>query len=515
MMLTPRRLFIAILFIALFVMTAREIADPDFWWHLSTGKYIVETRTVPRVDIFSGTVASQPWVAHEWLSEVFSYALFALGSFPALILTFSAIIALAFAFVYARCVGKPYIAAFALLLAALATAPTWGVRPQMISLLLMSVFLWVLDRWTGIASRAAAEQSPATAAIASSHKPLLAMTRSKLIWILVPLMILWVNLHSGYALGLAVIAVYLFGEIVSRLAARPSPPLTRHTPLVTLSLVFTVCLLVVPLNPNGATMYAYPFETLTSHAMQAYIQEWFSPDFHLIEFQPFAWLLLATLASLGLSGKRVPLTQTLLLIGTGYAGLRSARNIPIFALVAAPILAEHLWHIIETRGWAAALASDTPTPRRMAILNWAILVIALLAGAARVGMVLANQNPTERAKFPAAAVDFLQAQHVAGTIFNSYDWGGYLIWRLYPRARVFIDGRADVYGDAFIEQVYLPAYRGEANWQSTLERYNVGTILIAPTAPLAAQVARDPTWKRVYADAQALVLEKSNLESSR
>jgi hypothetical protein len=200
MTLSARRLFVAILFIALFVMTAREIADPDFWWHLRTGQYIVETHSVPRVDVFSGTVAGQTWVTHEWLSEVFIYVLFALGSYPVLMLTFAAIITLAFAFVYARCEGKPYLAAaFSLLLAALATAPTWGVRPQMISLLLTSVFLWVLEKWR---------------VDAGDHKGHLYA------WVLVPLMILWVNLHSGFALGLAIIAIYLFCEFLSHLASR-------------------------------------------------------------------------------------------------------------------------------------------------------------------------------------------------------------------------------------------------------------------------------------------------------
>ena len=499
MSLSTRRLFVAILFVALFVMTVREIGDPDFWWHLSTGKYIIETRAVPRVDVFSGTVAGQPWVAHEWLSDVFTYVLFVLGAYPALTLAFSAIITLAFVFVFARSNGKPYVAALALLLAALATAPTWGVRPQMISLLLTSVFLWVLDRWLVIVSREAAKQSPSNAE-----------ARSKSIWILVPLMLLWVNLHSGYALGLAVIAVYLIGEFVSHLASRPAPPITHHSPFVTLSLVFVACLVVVPLNPNGATMYVYPFETLTSRAMQAYIQEWFSPDFHLIEFQPFAWLLLATLAAVGLSGKRIALTQILLLVGSGYAGLRSARNIPIFAIIAAPILAEHLWRIVETRGWATALAGSAQTLRRMSILNWTILLVVLAAGIARVEIVFANQGATERAKFPAAAVDFLQTQKVTGTIFNSYDWGGYLIWRLYPRARVFIDGRADAYGDAFIENVYLKAYRGGTDWRAPLDRYNVRVVLIEPTAPLAARLAQDTAWKKAYADSQAVVFERTD-----
>ncbi len=83
-----------------------------------------------------------------------------------------------------------------------------------------------------------------------------------------------------------------------------------------------------------------------------------------------------------------------------------------------------------------------------------------------------------------------------------------MIWRLYPTARVFIDGRADVYGDAFIENVYLKVYRGETNWQQSLERYNVRTILVEPDAPLTAQLAHDAAWKEVYADKQAVVFEK-------
>ncbi len=484
MNLTTRRLFVTILFVGLFAMIAREIADPDFWWHLRTGQYIVETRSIPLVDVFSGTVAGQPWIAHEWLSEVFIYGLFTLGSFPTLIVAFSAIITLAFVFVYARSDGKPYVATLALLLAALATAPMWGVRPQMISMLFTSVFIFVLEKCR---------------AHLGDHKG------RPYVWILVPLMILWVNLHSGYALGLVVIGVYLFDAIVEYFT-QPRTSQLPNSRTTQLALVFVACLLVVPLNPNGATMYVYPLKTLTSHAMQTYIQEWFSPDFHLTEFQPFAWLLFATLAAIGMSGKRVSLTQTLLLIIFGYAALQSSRNIPLFAIIAAPVLAEHLSHIVAARGWMRPLAGNAPTTRRMAVLNWVLLVVIVATGVARVGMVATNQSAVERTKFPAAAVDFLQAQKVTGTIYNSYGWGGYLIWRLYPGARVFIDGRADVYGDAFIEK-YLAAYRGEASWKPTLEQYSVRTILIEPDAPLAAQLAQDAMWKKVYEDKQAVVYE--------
>ena len=383
MILSTRRLFTAIFFIALFVLTVRPVSDPDFWWHLRTGQYILSTSAVPHADVFSATNAGRPWVAHEWLSELIIYLLYAAGSSPALIVAFSAITTLAFVLVYACCDGKPYIAAAAALFAAMASAPTWGVRPQMLSLLMTCLFLWVLNRW--------------------EHG------NQRLVWALVPLMLVWVNLHSGFAVGLAILAVYLAGHAVSRLAApgsrgsssswhepdgaaaspefrahawRDLAPRIRSSPLASLAVVSAACLLVVPLNPNGVTMYVYPFETLTSHAMQTYIQEWFSPDFHQLQFQPFAWLLLATLAAVGLSGKRITLTQTLLLALFGYAGLESARNIPLFAVIAAPGLAEHLWHIVDSRGWARWLAPSRAAPTRLVALNWVLLVVIAAAAIA-------------------------------------------------------------------------------------------------------------------------------------
>lgn len=487
--MTTRKLFAAILFLALFVMATREISDPDFWWHLRTGQFIAETFSIPHTDIFSHTNFGKPWVTHEWLSELFIYTIFRLGSFPLLVFVFAAIITLAFALIYLLCDGKPLVAGFAVLFAALATAPTWGVRPQMISMLMMSVFLWLLD------PRPYPPLS-GTGEGANKQRPL---------WILIPLMVLWVNLHSGFAIGIVLIGIFLVGGILGD-HSRSRELIDLHNPrLKFLALVFFACLAVVLLNPNGATMYVYPFETLTSHAMQTYIQEWFTPDFHAPEFQPFALLLLATLASFAISQKKPSLTELLLLVGSGYAGLRSARNIPIFALIAAPILARNLWDWLQARGWDRFFEFRAGQTRGAQMLNWVLLLIVGLASVVRIVLIVTNQNAVEREKFPAAAVDFLKAQSVKGELYNSYGWGGYLIWRLYPM-RVFIDGRADVYGDVFIEE-FLRAYRTNGDWQSELARYNVGTVLIEPDAPLALQLAQDTTWRKVYEDKLAIVFE--------
>ncbi len=486
--LTSRRLFTIVLFVGLFVMATREIADPDFWWHLRTGQLVMETGSVPHSDPFSYTVAGTPWIAHEWLSEVLIYAVYRIGSFPALILLFSALITLSFGLVWARSEGRPYVAAFAVFLAALATAPTWGVRPQMLSLVLSSVYLFVLERYR--------------------TRP-----ESRSVWVLVPLMLLWINLHSGYALGLVIIGIYVIAEIAEVLLARSSSHRASETDAKeasswrTMALVLVLCLLVVPLNPNGATMYVYPFETLTSRTMQAYIQEWFSPDFHLIQFQPFAWLILATLGATALAGKRLRVVEVALLLVFGYAALRSARNIPFFALAAAPVLAEQLWAIVETRGWRAALESKTAPSPAANVLNWSIVVLVVVAGLGRVASVIASQPAVEREKFPAAAVDYIASQQWSAPLYNSYQWGGYLIWRALPGERVFIDGRADVYGDKFIDE-FLNVYRAGPNWSAGLERYHVGLVLIEPYAPLAGELGHDPAWSKVYADSQALVFKK-------
>lgn len=518
-MSTPR-LFTILLLVALFTMTVREIGDPDFWWHLRAGQYMIENATVPHTDPFSFTAQGQAWVTHEWLSEVLMYALYRAGGFALLMLLFSGIITLAFALTYARSQGQPYLAGFALLLGALATAPTWGVRPQMLTLLMLSVFLFLLDRF--------------------------ATTRdAKLLFPLPLLMIVWVNLHSGYAIGLVVIAVFLFAAFVegivflyrtrsedygrtaegtrtpdrarseqgARSAGRICAQAVMRTPektaepaispraLRALFVAFVLSLAAVLLNPNGARMYGYPFETLTSPAMQRYIQEWFSPDFHQTEWLPFAFLLVSLIATALLARARVPLAHILLLFLVGVLALRSARNIPLFALIAIPVLSAQL------AAWIPLRAGKSQTPRAAQIINGGIAVALVLVAVFRVGSVLANQSNVEREKFPAGAVEWIQQNRPAPNLYNSYSWGGYLIWRLYPDYQVYIDGRADVHGDAFIEN-YLEIYRASPNWQAELAQRGVRFVLIEPDAPLASTLANDSMWNQVYSDPQSVIYQK-------
>ncbi len=480
-----RGLFVFILFTGLFLMTLRPITDPDFWWHLRTGQLIFQTRAIPHADPFSFTNAGKPWIAHEWLSEIFVYGLYLLGHYALLIFVFSVIITGAFFLVYLRCPEptRPYVAGFTLLLGAVATAPTWGVRPQMISLLLTSLFLFLLERY---------------------------FKTNKLAYILPlpPLTLMWVNLHAGYFLGLVVMALFIIGGLLEILKAEflksdviEPPPLKS---LLVLCGVLMACGLATLGNPNGLQIITYPFQTLASPSMQQLIQEWFSPDFHLMEWQPLAWMILLLIGAGMLARKPISITNILLTLSLGYMGLRSMRNVPLFALAAIPVLADQLGSIIKIR--SAAI----PTPKKF--LTWAspalsILVVLVVGG--RFVQVVQGQTKAEEKNFPAAAVNWIVENKPERNLLNTYGWGGYLIWRLYPSYQVYIDGRADVYGDAFIFD-YIKLQEADPGWKNQLDQEDIRTVLLEPGTPLVNILRLSPQWKIAFEDSLSVLFVRNN-----
>ncbi len=460
----------------IFALAVRQSAyiDPDLWWHLQTGQDIVLTRSIPHVDIYSFTKAGSEWVTHEWLSEVVIYGIYRVSGWGGLLFIFSALITIALYITYRRSEGKPYVAAMAVLLAAASSSPLFGIRPQMITFLFASIYIALLSRY---------ERD-------GNSRPL---------WWMAPMMLLWVNFHAGYALGLALIGLYLTSLVIDR----------KWQLLRPLALILLLCTAIVPLNPNGFRMFSYPFETLTSPAMAAYIEEWASPDFHKVMFLPLALLLLMLLGVLALSKKRARAGELFLIVVTGCGSLRSVRHIPIFALITAPILARHLWALMRERGWERRLMA----PELPAAGGFVFCLIFLLAPATlsflAVRHFVANQQVYEAKNYPVGAVNYLASRHLPGPIYNKYGWGGYLIRRLYPDYRVYIDGRADVYGDAFMIET-MKTFDGHSKWREPLDRLAVRTVLISPNAPLASLLREDGQWKKVYEDRQAVIFTRSH-----
>jgi hypothetical protein len=500
--LSARTLLVFVFMLTIFTLAARQIIDPDFWWHLRTGEYLVQTGSIPRSDIFSTVFFGKEWITHEWLSEVFIYLVYRVFGYGGLIVAFSLILTGGFAIAYRRTakrVGHVYVAGAAVLLGALAAGPTWGVRPQLFSFLFASIFLNLLENF---------QRNP----------------NRRLIWWLVPLMALWVNMHAGFAIGIVLILIVIIGmaldavlilrfqisDLRSEISNQPESFSTLWRRVRTLVLVLIGCIVAVLFNPSGVRMYSYPFETLTSQAMMKFIEEWRSPNFHELMFQPLALLILAVVSALALSKKRIGFVQLLLLVGTGWAMLRSGRNAPFFVLVAVPLLAEHGWDWITSQRWGQWLTKPEKRvvgadARIKIALNVLLLVIAPLTLAlVRVQRTVANQSTVEGQRFPTAAMEFMRVHQPLQPLYNEYHWGGYLIWKLSPDYRVFIDGRADVYGDAFFEE-FMATHAGETNWQESLNKYGVRTVLVKPDASLASLLRQDPKWTIVFEDSQAII----------
>lgn len=477
-----RQAFLTVFPLCLFALAVRPATDPDMWWHLRTGQLILQSHGPIHRDPFSFTRFGQPWVNHEWLADVLIYSLYRVAGWGGLIVIFAAIVTAAYWLAFLRCRGQPYVAALVTTLGAIASVPSWGIRPQMLSLLLASMFLYILERSDG---------------------------KARAVCWTIPLMLLWVNLHAGFALGIILLMLFGTGTLLDiGLGFRMWPEARQQLKWV--ATATAACVALVAANPNGVRLYTYPLETLRSRAMQMYIAEWFSPNFHELRFLPFGLLLLAILAALPFSSRRLSPRDLLLLLVTGSAALRSVRHIPIFVLIAAPVLSALLEEHMERlhRHPIAGTRQVEFNPWRAAM--HALIAVAVVAFAAvRVTTMTAGQARAEAANFPSKAVSFLLRADLPGPILNHYNWGGYLIWKLYPRYRVFIDGRADVYGDGFMGE-FSATYHLTDDWQQALQQWGVRTLVLPPDAPLVTKLRASQGWREVYADPQAVVLSRGN-----
>jgi len=508
--LDTRRLAVCILFAALFAMAARVPTDTDTWWHLQAGRVTLERARILQTDVFSHTRQGQPWVNHSWLSQVILYLLFhsfryfGLGLFQALVVT------LAFAFVYAQMEGDVFTRAFIIILAAATSAVVWIARPQLLSFLLTAVlcYLLYLYKWRGV----------------------------NRLWLIPPLFVLWVNLHAGYVLGFIVLAGFVAGEVLNNLLLFLSPPPRgegkdpvigwRGVGLVVLiSLLSFLCLLF---NPNTSRMWTYYFDTVSIGVLQDFIQEWRSPDFHPLYTQPFIWLLLATLTAVGLSGRRVDGGDLALVAGFTYASLLAGRNMGPFALVAAPVLSRHMRPTVErwlsaarARGWLGP--PRRPSSRRrvayrnlsykLALVNWLLLLLVLVAAGVKAYLPLRTEFNVEheRRTLPLEAVEWIREHRPAGPMFNSYNWGGYLIWQLWPGYLVFVDGRTDLYGDELLGQ-YLQVRFAQPGFLEVLDEYGANFVLTEAGGFTDNFLALDGDgWTLAYSDDVAAIYVRTGL----
>jgi hypothetical protein len=477
-----RRLVAIVTLLAIFTMALRISVANDTWWHLRAGEWILDNGRLLRVDPFSLTRQGQAWIYPGWLAEIGMALLFRWLGYGGLNLLTATAVLVAFAFLWRIVQAPPLVKGFSFVLAAAVSGVYWSARPHVLSFALTGAFLWALAR--------------------------IRRDGRSAIWLAPALMALWVNLHGGFVIGLLLLAVELASVLLDRFGPAklqlPSEGGAGHN-LRHLLGASMLSLLTVSLNPNGPVMLLYPWKTVSVGVLRDYIQEWQSPDFHSLQVQPFLWMLFLTFAFMAISPKR-PTWRQLLTVGLfGYMGFLAARNIALFGLIALPALVDH--SAASSQSWIPGPYGSRPlTGRAGAALNTLLLGLVALAALlkARVPMSLAANEAAVRDREPVAAVEFLASQQPPGPLFNSYNWGSYVIWRLYPDYLSFVDGRTDLFDDEILEQ-YLALWRADQGWEQLVRRWDLRLALLEPKAPLSAAL-RQAGWASLYQDDQSIIL---------
>jgi hypothetical protein len=467
-LLNPRRVLYTALGLHLFLVLVRSINDPDIWWHLRTGQHILHTFSIPRADIYSFTNFGKQWIPHEWLSEVLMYAAYRSLGWIGLIALSSILTAAVFFYVGRHCKAPPQIVVLCVVVAQAASLVVLtDPRPRLATLAFSAYFFITLRDY-------------------------IANNEPKMLWPLPVVMVLWVNLHAGYPLGFVLI---LLGVVVLTLQGNYKS--LRH-----LAVILILCLAAVLINPHGARMFSYPFETQFSAVQMSVISEWNAPDFREPDTLPFLILILSMLGALGLSRKRISNYDLFALLFACFIALRSRRHVSVLSLIAIPILAEHLWHWVSSTQYGQRLLNRPDSNEKLLPILLVVMVIVLHFPT----VYRTIKNPVNLAEKPVAATTFLQQQSLPDNVFSKYEWNDYLIWNA-PSRKVYIDGRADMYGDEFLQK-FIGLYMEGTNWESELDRFGVRTIVVEPSSRLAQLVKQNPIWMEVYRDPQAVIFVK-------
>jgi hypothetical protein len=323
--------------------------------------------------------------------------------------------------------------------------------------------------------------------------------------------VLWVNLHSGFLLGLAFITVYIVGnsaEYWLRPDKRDAEDLT-WTEIRSLGMVLGVCALVSVANPHGFGIWFYPFLTHFGNSeIVGIINEWKSPDFTVWYFWFFEYLMMLGFAVMLLSHAKVRYYEMIFFFGLTVATLHARRNMLFFFIPAIPIISRHLSTLLPN---LAKAESAKQLPRNILIVQTIIVFALVGVGVAIKAKSLDDFDKETRGFYPVDAVQFIKAndlqdQHIA----NYFGWGGYLIWNEIP---VYIDGRNDVYGEELLHKLRAIDTPTD-QWDDVLAEYQVNYVLVPLDDPLAILLEASPDWEPIYTDDIAVIYGRVTLLGS-
>ncbi len=453
------------------VPAVSKFSDPDLWWHLKTGQIITESGRIPAADPFSFTCHGKPWVAHEWLSDIVFYSIFHQFGFRGLVflqaLLISALFFSIFILVSRRTKNLP-AALIITTLTGLAGIPFWTCRPQLFTYLLLAGLLILLDN--------------------PIHK--------RKIWLAAPMFALWSNLHGAWIFGYAVMLVVFTDYAIYAIKGGKRGEALR------LAAVAAISLAAVLAGPSPMERLTYPLQYISGAIPSQYVAEFKSPDFHTLSFMPYQLLIISLPAAFYLGRKAMRPSQWILMLGLVHLSLTSGRHVPLFAIYTAPLLADQIEFALAKRP-AVPVRQEI---REFWVLNLILVLLIPFAVWAKQPSVNDEAHYYKPNIYPAGACNYLKSHPRIGRgrLLNNYNWGGYIIFHLYPKYLVSIDGRADVHAEHMVRDL-KSIELGAADWKKVLNSISPDVVLWPVDKPLASLLRSDPGWRAVYEDKTAVV----------
>ena len=465
------------------VAGSKALKDGDTLWHIKMGQIMLERGEILRQDLFSHTAYGQPWHAHEWLSEIVMAGLHGWAGLPGVTIFFFAIAALTFSLLFkvaSRIAGEmPSTLATAFALVCIYFHLL--ARPHIFTWLGAALTLYLLER--------------------GGRWP----------WLLLPVTVLWTNLHGGVLFGLVVQLIFIVGKLLDHIQETGSLRLkswwgTSQASLLLLAL----CIAATCLNPFGYQIFLYPLKVAAPVYTQA-IGEWQSPDF---QQEWFARIWVVALMFLTIwTGRKLSWRWLLLILFLLWQTLGHVRHLSMAALLLIPCFAV----LFKDLGSHLSFHRRTnPGSHELTLSPWsgpfAVVFIALTfigaAGTNALGIGNIMKEVFQPPKDYTPVMAYLQEGYPQGNLLNEYEWGDYLLYGLDRPPRVFIDGRADMYGPEIFSD-YRKLAGVEAETEALLEKYRVGWVLFTKNHILVRYLKDCKGWHPIYEDEEVGILAKN------
>lgn len=501
-------LFISLLCATYGFLGPNLLADSDIGWHIRNGEQILATHSVPQTDSFSYTMAGRPWYAWEWLYDTIIAGIHHAAGLNGVVLFSAFVFALTFALLFRlalRWRGSLPVAIGLTLLSAVAASIHLLARPHLLTWLFTLVWFERLD----------------------GFQRGLGKTRHLLALPLI--MLVWVNLHGGFLIGLALLALFLAGNLWTRFTSssrlRRTLAQRRGRQLGTILLPTLAATMI---TPYGYRLYVHLYGYLGDKFLMDNISEFLSPNFHLVQVKAFSLLLIAAVGALAISTARTRTLDVLVIAFAAWIGLYATRNIPLAAilltLTISPLLGAALHRLPGrkdlapgVRGLAARVSGFS---LRMGAMEMrltghclpaliAILMVVTIAGQGR-SFPKGTAVAFNEKQMPVQAAEFMAQHGIRDHFFSPDNWGGYLIYRLYPNVRLMVDDRHDFYGAAFMRD-YLTVLQVGPGWRGLLDARQVRWVVAPSESSLANALKAVPDWRVIHEDPTAVIFEKSGL----